>query len=69
MNIKSKFKINFLFAAIIGDNAIPLPPRDRTRSLLVGKPRHERKYPLIIPTAIAQALSQHSVSIAKNNGW
>ncbi|XP_073974673.1 activated Cdc42 kinase-like isoform X2 [Rhodnius prolixus] len=53
--------------AIIGDNAIPLPPRDRTRSLLVGKPRHERKYPLIIPTAIAQALSQHSVSIAKNN--
>ncbi|KAK9500093.1 hypothetical protein O3M35_001428 [Rhynocoris fuscipes] len=36
------------------------------RSLLVGKPRHERKYPLIIPTAIAQALSQHSVSVVKN---
>ncbi|XP_014250806.1 tyrosine-protein kinase PR2 isoform X2 [Cimex lectularius] len=40
-----------------GLNAIPLPPRDRSRSLLVGKPRHERKYPLIIPTAIAQAIS------------
>ncbi|BET00031.1 Tyrosine-protein kinase PR2 [Nesidiocoris tenuis] len=43
-----------------GPNAIPLPPRDRTRSLLVGKPRHERKHPLIIPTAIAQAISQQA---------
>ncbi|KAL1116479.1 hypothetical protein AAG570_004951 [Ranatra chinensis] len=43
----------------VGNNAIPLPPRDRSRSLLhVGKPRHERKHPLIIPThAVAQALA------------
>ncbi|KAM7249447.1 hypothetical protein ACFE04_019433 [Oxalis oulophora] len=30
-------------------NAIPLPPRDRSKSLNVAKPRHQRKHPLIIP--------------------
>jgi activated CDC42 kinase 1 len=31
------------------DNPIPLPPRDRNKTLLMAKPRHTRKHPLIIP--------------------
>ncbi|KAJ3654312.1 hypothetical protein Zmor_013508 [Zophobas morio] len=31
------------------DNPIPLPPRDRNKTLLAAKPRHTRKHPLIIP--------------------
>lgn len=31
------------------ENPIPLPPRDKTKSLLAAKPRHTRKHPLIIP--------------------
>ncbi len=30
-------------------NAIPLPPRDRSKPLNVAKTRHQRKHPLIIP--------------------
>ncbi|XP_014281274.1 activated Cdc42 kinase-like isoform X2 [Halyomorpha halys] len=46
-------------------NAIPLPPRDlaRTRTLLAGKPRHERKHPLIIPTSSIA----HSIALSQCN--
>lgn len=40
---------SFRFVAVDGGNAIPLPPRDRSKSLNVAKPRHQRKHPLIIP--------------------
>lgn len=33
------------------DNPIPLPPRDRNKTLLTSKPRHTRKHPLIIPAS------------------
>ncbi|CAH0557942.1 unnamed protein product [Brassicogethes aeneus] len=36
------------------DNPIPLPPRDRNKSLLTPKPRHTRKHPLIIPPTSLQ---------------
>lgn len=31
------------------ENPIPLPPRNRSKTVLVQKPRHVRKHPLIIP--------------------
>lgn len=40
---------NLHFITVDGGNAIPLPPRDRSKSLNVAKPRHQRKHPLIIP--------------------
>lgn len=36
------------------ENPIPLPPRDKTKSLLAAKPRHTRKHPLIIPPTSLQ---------------
>ncbi|XP_066140981.1 activated Cdc42 kinase-like [Euwallacea fornicatus] len=36
------------------ENPIPLPPRDRNKTLLTAKPRHTRKHPLIIPPSSAQ---------------
>uniref|UniRef100_A0A499FX01 non-specific protein-tyrosine kinase n=1 Tax=Anopheles gambiae TaxID=7165 RepID=A0A499FX01_ANOGA len=33
------------------DNPIPLPPRDRNKTIPVNQKRHVRKYPLIIPAA------------------
>ncbi|XP_030761391.1 activated Cdc42 kinase-like isoform X2 [Sitophilus oryzae] len=36
------------------ENPIPLPPRDRNKTLLTAKPRHTRKHPLIIPPTSAQ---------------
>ncbi|KAL1494662.1 hypothetical protein ABEB36_010228 [Hypothenemus hampei] len=36
------------------ENPIPLPPRDRNKTLLAAKPRHTRKHPLIIPPLSAQ---------------
>lgn len=40
-------------------NAIPLPPRDRSRPhLSVSKPRHQRKYPLIIPGSATRTLAK-----------
>ncbi|CAH1969058.1 unnamed protein product [Acanthoscelides obtectus] len=36
------------------ENPIPLPPRDKSKALLTAKPRHTRKYPLIIPHSSLQ---------------
>ncbi|KAJ8929303.1 hypothetical protein NQ314_018010 [Rhamnusium bicolor] len=36
------------------ENPIPLPPRDRNKTLLAAKPRHTRKHPLIIPPTSLQ---------------
>ncbi|XP_049821952.1 activated Cdc42 kinase-like isoform X2 [Aethina tumida] len=36
------------------ENPIPLPPRDRNKTLLTPKPRHTRKHPLIIPPSSLQ---------------
>lgn len=36
------------------ENPIPLPPRDRNKTLLTAKPRHTRKHPLIIPPSNLQ---------------
>uniref|UniRef100_A0AAR5P1S0 non-specific protein-tyrosine kinase n=2 Tax=Dendroctonus ponderosae TaxID=77166 RepID=A0AAR5P1S0_DENPD len=36
------------------ENPIPLPPRDRNKTLLTSKPRHTRKHPLIIPPSSLQ---------------
>ncbi|XP_039279491.1 activated Cdc42 kinase-like isoform X3 [Nilaparvata lugens] len=37
-------------------NSIPLPPRDRSKTLPAQKPRHQRKHPLIIPGNAARAV-------------
>ncbi|RZF32206.1 hypothetical protein LSTR_LSTR004069 [Laodelphax striatellus] len=39
-----------------GNNSIPLPPRDRSKTLPAQKPRHQRKHPLIIPGSAARAV-------------
>lgn len=36
------------------ENPIPLPPRNRSKTTLVQKPRHVRKHPLIIPPSSIQ---------------
>lgn len=41
-------------------NAIPLPPRDRSRPVPASKPRHQRKHPLIIPGNATRTLAKLS---------
>ena len=39
------------------NNPLPLPPRDRTKpNVAAGKPRHQRKHPLIIPGGVTNSL-------------
>lgn len=37
------------------ENPLPLPPRDKNKTLLTAKPRHTRKHPLIIPPSSVQS--------------
>lgn len=41
-------------------NVIPLPPKDprAVQQLTAPKPRHQRKYPLVIPNSLSQPLNQ-----------
>lgn len=43
------------------NNPLPLPPRDRSKpSITPNKPRHQRKYPLLIPGGVANSLFRGS---------
>lgn len=51
------------------ENPIPLPPRNRNKTILVQKPRHIRKHPLIIPaSSIQRTLDKVAVSSPTNVG-
>ncbi|XP_075211911.1 activated Cdc42 kinase-like [Lycorma delicatula] len=39
-------------------NSIPLPPRDRSKTLPVQKQRHQRKHPLIIPGTASRTIAK-----------
>ncbi|XP_065218469.1 activated Cdc42 kinase-like isoform X1 [Planococcus citri] len=49
-----------------GCNAIPLPPRDRSKPLNVAKPRHQRKHPLIIPGGEQRLLDKVNITENEN---
>ncbi|XP_018319586.1 activated Cdc42 kinase-like [Agrilus planipennis] len=49
------------------ENPIPLPPRDRNKTLLTSKPRHTRKHPLIIPASATLQRTLDKVSIVSSS--
>lgn len=58
------FYINFI--VFTGCNIIPLPPKDprAVQQLTASKPRHQRKYPLVMPNNLSNAslVSQTAVN-------
>lgn len=58
----SFFICNFLFKIFISvncnGNSIPLPPRDRSKTLPAQKQRHQRKHPLIIPGIASRTIAK-----------
>ncbi|KAF5281236.1 hypothetical protein FQA39_LY05122 [Lamprigera yunnana] len=45
------------------DNPIPLPPRDRNKTLLTSKARHIRKHPLVIPASATLQRTLNKVTL------
>lgn len=44
------------------NNALPLPPRDRSRPMLMQLKTHQRRHPLVIPTANGETVVTYSES-------